>query len=350
MSRSLTFHLAILCSLLLPAAAQTVVAKTTPHVDWGLSIHGDLLFLDAKTAADSPQLRFNAEDGYLEMSFPQAKISNQASTKAIDKGLLRKVQFLQTATSTAARAYVVSKPKSQITKTAGGYRLTIKMSEPALAPERKPDTASNQSADHDRADVKTKLPAPSSATTKPSPITTSATPSTKPSVSPATEKPQAVPTSTQANRHLITAVFKNTPLVDALAELAKKAGYTAQIDPQLSGSVSLSLSEVPFSEALAMLLEPYGQGVTSQLLGTSLTISKAVLAPPSSASPSTLEPIVYDYYPLQGKSAEKMMDALEKAVPEVSYRIDPVLNILLVAGPRQEVMKVGDFLKAMSKK
>lgn len=169
---------------------------------------------------------------------------------------------------------------------------------------------------------------------------------------PTATQPPAMPPSASGNKDPktpVTVVFKDKPLAEAIKELAGKAGYTAQLDPKLSGVVNLSLSDVPFDEALMMLLEPYGDDVTADIGYTTITVAKAGA---SATQPPAVPagPLVSEYYPFSTKDAQKMMDAAMKAIPELSYRVDPVLNILLVQGPREDVVRLGELLKSMSNK
>ena len=147
-------------------------------------------------------------------------------------------------------------------------------------------------------------------------------------------------------------IFANKPRTEAISELAQKAGYKAQIDPKISGTVNLSFSEIPFEDALSLLLEPLGESVTSEIGSTTIIVSKVATASAgTSGSSSEAEgPIVFEYYPFSGKDAQKMMEAAKKAVPSLSYKVDPVLNILLVSGPREDVERLGQLLKPMSQK
>ncbi len=351
-----------------------------------MQVSGDTLHIDAKTAAGQPAQRLNASPSFLELTFPKAKQAGNSVNKAIDRGLVQKVQTTNDGQTVSIRVFVVSKPKATLTKTADGYRYSIRMSEPAgVTPvaAAKPTAVAKPAAnttkpnspwtiktnpDSEEAPVATKPVAPTSkpaaqpaqpAAQASKPVTQPAQPAaqaSKPVTQPA--QPVAQPPVATASpsgrdpRQLITVVFQNRPIGDALTELALQAGYTAQIDPALSGAVNLSLSEVPFEDALGLLLEPYGNTVTSTVGPQSITVKKRAAATPtvSSAGSNQIEGIVQEYYPFSNKDAQKMMDAASKAVPELTYRVDPVLNVLLVQGPREHVVRLGELLKKMSTK
>lgn len=398
MSRFFRFCcLAALLTLSAPAWAQTT------SVDWSIGFQGDVLNIDAKTAAAAaPAQRLNASPVFLELAFPKAKMAGAALSKAVDKGLVQKVQTLQDGDKTVVRVFVLSKPKASLTKTAEGYRYSIRMSEPAGAassaaskPPKPAVASSSPPAAATPPRVVTPPPTTPRVATPPAaanppatprvatpPVTATppaaprvATPPAAPRVAtpPAANNPPATPrvasnppaAATGRNAKTpITVVFENKPLAEAIREMAAKAGYTATVDPKVSGVVNLSISEMPFDEALAQLLAPYGDGVASDIGYTTVTVTRTgattatpALAPanttnpePPTAASSAGGPIVYDYYPLANKDAKKVMDAMQLAIPGLNYQIDPVLNILLVMGPQEEVKRLGEYMKAMSNK
>lgn len=324
--------LALLFLGALPAYAQA-------PVEWSVQLQGETLNIDAKTTAAQPAQRATAS--YLELSFPKAKLAGSALSKAVDKGLIQKVQTLQEGDNVLVRVYVLNKPKTTLSKTATGYRYAVRLNEPAAAKSPSKPVANSKPV---------KPAAPSQPRVTP-PAPAQPPVATQPPV--ASPPPTSPPVASRgpSPKTPISFVFKDKPLGEAITEMAGKAGFTAQLDPKLSGVVNLSLSEVPFDEALLMLLEPYGDAVTSDIGYTTITVTKTSSKPETpSASLAPSGPEVLEYYPFQTKDAQKMMAALEKAVPDVSYRVDPLLNILLVKGPRDQVVKVGEMMKDMSKK
>jgi type II secretory pathway component GspD/PulD (secretin) len=329
----------------LPAVAQ---ANAPAPVEWSLQLQGDVLTLDAKTkATQAPAQRANVTPAFLEVSFPKAKLTGAAFSKAIDRGLVQKVQTLQDGENVLLRVYFLNKPKANLAKTASGYRYTVRMSEPATAPSTAAKPATPTAA---------KPATTPSAAARPAteqPPTAAKTPAQTESTSTASTPliQTTAPAAGSDPRAIISVVFQDKPLAEAIAEMASKAGFTPQLDPKLSGVVNLSLSEVPFEEALAALLQPYGDSVSATVSGSTITVSKtsSASAPTTSANPNS-GPVVLEYYPFSTKDARKMMEAAMKAIPELSYRVDPVLNILLVQGPREEVVRLGELLKPMFNK
>ena len=324
-----------LLALLLAGAAH---ALPPSPVEWSVQLQAETLTIDAKTRSAQPAQRASSNPAFLELSFPKAKMSSAALSKAIDKGLIQKVQTLQEGENTLVRVYVLTKPKATLTKTATGYRYSVRLIEPATG-------ASTVTAQGKPAANNGKPPKPPVASEPPR---VAPRVSTQPPTPPVVSSPPTVNRG-PSPKTPVSFVFRDKPLATAIEEMADKAGFSAQLDPKLSGVVNLSLSEVPFDKALMMLLEPYGDSVTADIGYTTITVTKTSAGsaepPPVAAGPEVLE-----YYPLKNKDAQKMMEALKKAVPEVSYRVDPLLNVLLVRGPREEVIKVGEYLKSISKK
>lgn len=334
---------------------------------------GDTLIIDAKTTASSPSQRMNGSPSYLEVSFPKAKMSGSALSQAVDRGLVQRVQTLQDGQNTSVRVFILSKPKATLSKTADGYRYAVQMSELAGAPaaaeraapassERKPAPAASetkpapaasqpQAASQPTQPVAAQPPAikPQPPVAQPRPPVAQP-PAAQPQPPVAQPRPSVASSAPSANRQLITVVFQNKPIAEALSELARQAGYSAQVDPSLSGAVNLSLTDVPFEDALNLLLEPYGSSVTSSVAGQSLSVRKVAAAPSTPVQSAPSQDVVFEYYPFSNKDAQKMMDAASKAIPELTYRVDPTLNVLLVQGPREHVIRLGELLKKMSTK
>lgn len=353
-----------------PVGAQQQ-ATSLPTVEWSISQQGEILHIDAKTTSNqAPVQRAASSPAYLEVSFPKTKLSGAASNRVIERGLIQRVQTSQDGDATLVRVFFLTKPKTSLSKTGTGYRYTVRISEPAVPPSavkpgtppparqtqtitppataaQPPATQAQPAAPPAPTPQVAPQAAPPAAAKPPvaEPAAVTKPPAAQPAATTAAAPPTAAPT--RGPQTPISVVFKDTPLLQALKDLAERAGYTAQLDPKLSGSVNLSLSEVPFEQAVGMLLQPYGDGVQSHIGGSSLTVSKATRAVEAPVSES---PMVSEYYPFSTKDAQKMMDAARKAVPGLTYKVDPVLNILMVQGPREDVARLGELLKSMSNK
>lgn len=374
-------------------------------VEVSVTVKGEILTIDAKTKSLEPAQRMNPDPAYLELAFPASQLGGKPFSKLIDKGLVKRVETAQTEQATLIRIYVLSKPRASLTNIDGGYRYTISINDMANAPNR----------------VST-VPA-TAPVAKPAPET----------VPPAATKPSQVGPSAP-----VTVVFQSVPVAKAVSDLAAKAGLNATVDPQISGTVTQSFTEVPFESALRQILQPFGDSVETTYVGKQVSVKRkprpvtsatpansstakptaAPAAKPAAVTPSqtpasqakppatnpskppvaadkppvTTNPLpttpakppvaaskpsasptpraketavvppatnpataatpslVREYFPFKGRSAEKALKAAQLAFPNLSYMIDPALNVLLVEGTPQEIQLLENFLRAQSPK
>lgn len=358
-----------------------IPALSQAPVEVNVSLKGDLLLLDASTKGAEPSLRMNPEPAYLELTFPNSKLSGNAFSKAIDKGLIQKVVTGESSGNATARIFVLSKPKASLSKTESGFRYTIRVNDMAGAPKRVEPTTS------------TSAPAPATApvavkpveTPKPAPAKPAAKPpaSQNPAASPppASQKPAVSPPPSTATKPQmkgpsapVTVVFNNTPLNKAVAQMAVQAGLKSTVDTTLTGTVTRSFTGIPFETALRNVLEPFGDGVETTYANDNVTVRPKVSAAGSSKSPTppaasptrppvatppvaSPEPpptatarVVREYFPFKSKSAEKAKQAAQLAFPNITYLVDPILNVLMVEGSAQEIDELEKFLRAQSPK
>lgn len=314
-------------------------ALADPGVRVSVKVKGDYLHIDTltKTPLPEPKLRMNPSPKFLELSFPRTFLDSKPFTKAVDKGLIQKVQSLEKAKTTHTRIFFVTKPKTKLSKIEGGYRYTVHLNEMASATTK---PAAKVSA-KPKTPVKVLTNKPSGQ--RPVKVLTNKPAGKTPKVA---AKPRTVSTSKKVTTP-VTVVFQNTPLPQAIKTLAKKAGMVANVDPSLTGSVNLSLSAIPFHEAMKLLLDPLGDSVQTRVSGKTVFVSR-VAKTVTKTKPQG--PTVVEYYPLKKKDAEKMLQAVRKAVPELTYQVDTDLNVILAEGSAVDIEKLSQILQHMSKK
>lgn len=279
------FKLSLLLGILLvlPVAAQQAPIEVV------VTVKGDSLILDTKTSAGQPKLRMNPDPAFLELSFPASALSGQPMSKAIDKGLIRKVVTASAGQESLVRVYVLSKPKATLSKTDTGYRYTVKLNEMANAPAR--------------------------TTTEP----------TETSSAPASPE---TPAEQPAEKPIATKPVEPTKPVETTKPVQKPVEKPA---------------EKPVEKPIVKPVEkPVVQPVSTQTQPVRTVTPNTTPAP----SPKT----VREYFPFKNKSAEKAMAAAKLAFPNVSYIVDPVLNILMVEGTAAEIQELEKFLRAQSPK
>ena len=273
---------ALLCIAFL---LSTGAALAQPQVDVKVHVKGDTLYVDTNTKAGEPQQRMNPDPAYLELSFPKSALSG-AFTKPIDKGLIKKVVTSQDADNTLVRVYVLSKPKTELTKTDSGFRYSLKISEMAGAPARSAAAPATPAPAEKPAPVEKPVPAEKPAPIeKPAPAEKPA-PVEKPVATKPVEKPQ--PTTKPA---------------PATPPATTKPAETRTVTPS-----------------------------------------------PTTTAPVASGKLVREYFPFKNKSAEKVKQAAQLAFPNATYVVDPVLNILMVEGTPQEIDELEKFLRAQSPK
>lgn len=341
----------------LPASAQT-------PVEVKVSTHGDNLVVETSTKAGEPTLRMNPDPAFLELSFPGATLQGSAFSKAIDKGLIQKVVTSQDGNTVLARVYVLSKPKTKLSKTADGYVYEVNLREMANAP--------------------TRTIAPAAAATKPE-----SKPAAAEAVKPVATAPAPKPHGPKAP---VTVKFENTPLKSAIEQLAGQAGMKAEVGADVVGTTSGSYTNQPMDAVLQQVLKPMALDLstvvtedkvmvnrnkpvttapaatvkpaanttaTSSTAAQPRTVTRPVTttastapAATSSATTSTAAnpAIAREYYPFEKKSAEKAMAAAKLAFPSLTYTLDPDLNILMVEGSAADIAQLEKFLRAQSPK
>ena len=336
--KNLLTNLALLLFLCAPVSAE-------PNVAVKVVIQGDTLVVVTKGKTPEPAVRMNPNPSFLELAFPKSKLDSKAFSKAIDKGLVQKVVTSEEDGTSLARIYVLSKPKTSLKQTEDGYKYTVHLRDLAKASKPKPRAASRPSRVPARAPVASRTPKP------PTPPVARSTP-------PVRAVRATAPTT--GRKALVSAVFKNTSLDQALATLAKQAQVELQLDPAVAGSVTTAFQNVPLDQAVDKLLAVFGPSVTTSFEGQYLVVRKISSGTPapsasaatasSPAAAATATGQSSEYYPFKGKDATKMMAAAKKAVPSLRYSVDPLLNILLVEGAPAEIQRLNQLIRAMSPK
>lgn len=83
------------------------------------------------------------------------------------------------------------------------------------------------------------------------------------------------------------------------------------------------------------------------------TVKKPVTTTSTSTKPvaaAANKKLVREYFPYKKKAALRAKTAAELAFPNVTYIVDPVLNVLLVEGTPEDIAQLEKFLRAQSPK
>jgi hypothetical protein len=267
--------------LIVSASAQTPVKVK-------VNIKNGSLLVDTYTRAAKPSLRMNPDPAYLELTFPNAVLDGDPETQPIDKGLIQKVVTAQSQNDAVVRVYVLSKPKTKLSKTDTGYRYDLNLNVMASS---QPSTTTKPTSEPDD-----KPPS--------QPVADS-----KPTTKPVEDKPVA--TKPVATKPVETKPIATKPVETTKPEVAK---------PATTEPVATKPADIQPTRTVA---------------------------PPATDSSAT---IVREYFPFKTKSAEKAMTAAQLAFPNVTYLVDPVLNVLMVEGTPTDIQQLEKYLRAQSPK
>ena len=257
-----------------------------------VKVKGDILYVEIETRGGEPQIRMNPDPSFLELNFANTRLENPKS-ETIDKGLIQKVVTVQNEQSGLVRVYVLSKPKASLQKTETGYRYNVRLRDLATAPTRTNSAVASKPAEaQTKPAVQTKPVEQAKPVEQTKPV---AQPQTKPA---ATAQPEVKPVAAQ-------------PAVKPVTET-----------------------------------KPVTQP---------RTVEKPVEKPappsqPTVASAPPVKKLVREYFPYQKKDAMRAKTAAELAFPNVTYIVDPLLNVLLVEGTPEDIAQLEKFLRAQSPK
>ena len=251
-----------------------------------VKVKGDLLHVEIETKGSEPQVRMNPDPSFLELDFANTRLENPMS-ETIDKGLIQKVVTSQNDQSGLVRVYVLSKPKASLQKTDTGYRYTVRLRDLATAPTRTTTAVASKPA--------AAQPKP---VTQPKPAE-QPKPATQPQEKPVTAQVAAQPTTKPAETNSAPTKPATPTQPRTVAKPVEKSEPTSQ--------------------------------------------------PPVAAAPP-VKKLVREYFPYQKKDALRAKNAAELAFPNVTYIVDPLLNVLLVEGTPEDIAQLEKFLRAQSPK
>lgn len=301
-----------------------------------------------------------------------------AKKVAVDKGLIQNVTFEQHGNAVTVKLAVISRPKLiKGNLESGGRKLTLIYSTADIASSKPSGFSSldpnqgSKPASHPRVSsqpvpaIRPSSPTPTSSNTVPvrplSPTVSSSTPTTPPT------QPVTSPPATAMNGvPRINLTFSNASLTDVLARIADQAGLNPQLSPDIDGTFSGALTNLPLDQALKTVCQ--GQNVTWQVLNGSLVVNASPGGAPGVPSVSTVPPastpevasvpdpvlpagpLAREYYPIRNKSAAEVVTSARSLLPNIRYTIDERLNIVMAEGSATDIERLSGFLKEVSAK
>lgn len=300
-----------------------------------------------------------------------------AKKVAVDKGLIQNVTFEQHGNAVTVKLAVISRPKLiKGNLDSGGRKLTLIYSTADIAnskPSGFSSLAPNQGskpASHPRVSsqpvpaIRPSSPSSNTVPVRPlSPTVSSSTPTATP------PQPVSSPPATAMNGvPRINLTFSNASLTDVLVRIADQAGLNPQLSPDIDGTFSGALTNMPLDQALKTVCQ--GRNVTWQVLNGSLVVNSSAIPasvpsvdsepPTSTSTPPEVAtvpepvlpagPLTREYYPIRNKSAAEVVTSAQSLLPNIRYTIDERLNIVMAEGSATDIERLSGFLKEVSAK
>ena len=157
-------------------------------------------------------------------------------------------------------------------------------------------------------------------------------------------------------RDLATAPTRNSnPVASKPPEASPKPALQPKPDAQPKPQDELKPASQP--EAKPVATQPAVKPVASQPAvetkpaAPPRTVEKpAPVSQPTVAAVPPVKKLVREYFPYQKKDAMRAKNAAELAFPNITYIVDPLLNVLLVEGTPEDIAQLEKFLRAQSPK
>ena len=153
--------------------------------------------------------------------------------------------------------------------------------------------------------------------------------------------PETTPDSTQteeSKQPLVSNIFQNTYILDALADISAQTGVTIIPDNTVTGFVSLELDNVPLEKALMMLLLP--GGYTFVKIGDFYLVGSPDPDNPSFKYMAKTETVKLKYIDVD--SAEKLLPSIY----EKYIKTDTKTNMITITAPETIIQR---FKKDLAK-
>jgi type II secretory pathway component GspD/PulD (secretin) len=144
---------------------------------------------------------------------------------------------------------------------------------------------------------------------------------------------------TYEEQPLITNVFYETDLREALAAIAAQSGINIVTDQTVYGFISMEIIEVPFEEALRRLLAPFG--FTFRRMAGYYLVGAAYPDNPSFPLLSVTERIVPNY--MRAENVPQLLSSFY--IPFI--HVDPKTNVLAVTASPEIIQKIKEELAAI---
>ena len=294
-------------------------------------------------AAPTIQQRWKEGPHRFEVVVPKTEVARLS--KAIDRGVLQKIETDSSGDSALLRVIASGDPKMSWSASADRKVWTLSISTVDIASGKVPALPGGSLASAPVVSKPPARPTPPPVSVRPPAPRAAENVATAPPQPQPQPQPQAQPQ--RLDQRPITVSLQNKDLAVAIQEMARAAGLEAEVGPGVEGPVSVSFREVPLGLALTNLLGKQTKLIEYRIEGNKLKVftddqGGATLP----AAPIRSGPTVSDYFPIVNeKKVAEVAQLVKRTVTQVDVHSDELLNVLFVEGAAADLAKVRELLQ-----
>ncbi len=174
---------------------------------------------------------------------------------------------------------------------------------------------------------------------------------TAPAVAPTTKEPVSIAATTKpvADTGLVSLNFQDVDIRNVLKVLAYKSGTNVVTTPEVTGTVTIQLNDVPWKKALDVILSTYGYGYERQgNIITVMPIDSLKKHREDTAALQEQEPLVTKTYLLSYAKASDIMDSINKIKsPKGTINFDARTNALIIREVSSNLELIDTVIKTL---
>jgi type IV pilus assembly protein PilQ len=150
---------------------------------------------------------------------------------------------------------------------------------------------------------------------------------------------------------LVSLDFREANIRNVLQVLALKSGINIVSSPEVTGTVSIQLNEVPWKQALEIILQTYGYAHEQQgNIIVVTTVPDMKLRRENAMLLAEQEPLSTDIFTLNFARAEEVISSVEKMIsPRGAIDFDARTNTLIVTETARQIEKIAMVIKRLDR-
>lgn len=154
-----------------------------------------------------------------------------------------------------------------------------------------------------------------------------------------------------SNEGLVSLDFRDANIQNVLEVLAIKSGVNIVASPDVTGVVSIQLTDVPWKQALEVILQTYGYAYEQNgNIITVMTVEKLKQRREDNMLLAEQEPLSTEIFTLNFAKATEIIASLEKMKSERgSVDFDERTNTLIVTDTQKQIEKIAVVIKRLDK-